>query len=258
MRLMDRRLIFLAIAVTASAQQPSPEAAAAEASLRARAQQFFDLQAAKKYRAAEPMVAADSQDVYYNGNRYTIRGFSIQRVEMLENNTHAKVTIKAKVSFAAPGVPPMEVDAPIASLWKVENDQWVWYVDANAGAQTPFGIIKSSADDGALPPSIVPGTVPDAAALQRSVTIDKDAITVSRDTSPQTATISNQLPGPVDLALSSDAIAGVTTELEKKRLLPGEKTLIRFRANGQGKGSGTVHVVVSPIAAQLDIRVTAN
>jgi len=258
MRLMDRRLIFLAIAVTASAQQPSPDAAATEAALRARAQQFFDLQVAKKYRAAEPMVAADSQDTYYNGYKYNIRGFSIQRVEMLEDNSQAKVTIKAKVSFVAPGVPPMEVDSPITSLWKVESGQWVWFVEQTDGAQTPFGVFKSSPDSGALPPSIVPGTVPDASTLQQSVTIDKVAITVSRDTSPQTATISNQLPGPVDLELSSDAIAGLTTELEKRRLLPGEKTLIRFRATGEAKGSGTVHVVVSPIAVQLDIRVTAN
>jgi hypothetical protein len=258
MKLMDRNLILLAIAATALAQQPSPEAAAAEAGLRARAQQFFDLQVAKKYRAAEPMVAADSQDAYYNGDRYNIRGFSIQRVEMLRNNSQAKVTIKAKVNFVAPGVPPMEVEAPVASLWKVENGQWVWFVDQAAGAQTPFGTFKPSPDDGALPPSIVPGTVPDASTLQRSVTIDKVAITVSRDTSPQTATISNQLPGPVDLEISSDAITGVIVELEKKSLLPGENTVIRFRTTGKGKGSGTVHVMVSPIAAQLDIRVTAN
>jgi hypothetical protein len=258
MKVMDRRLIFLAIAVTASAQQPSPETAAAEAALRARAQQFFDLQAAKKYRAAEPLIAADSQDAYYNGNRYNIRGFSIQRVEMLENNTRAKVTINAKVTFVAPGVPPMEAGSVIGSLWKVENGQWVWYVDPDAGIDTPFGIYKAPTGDGAPPPLIGPGMVPDASTLQRAVTIDKAAITVSRDTSPQTATISNQLPGPVDLALSSEAIAGVTADLEKKSLLAGEQTLIRFRATGEAKGSGTVHIVVSPIGLQLDIRVTAN
>jgi hypothetical protein len=258
MRLMDRRLIFFAIALTAAAQEPTPDPTAAESALRARVQQFFDLQVAKKYRAAEPFVASDSQDTYYNGDRYNIRGFSIQGVEMLDNNRQAKVTIKAKVSFVAPGVPPMELEAPIASLWKVENGQWVWFVDQAAGVQTPFGVIKPSAGNGASPTSIAPGTVPDASTLQRSVTIDKTAITLSRDTSPQTATIFNQLPGPVDLALSSDMIAGVTTELEKNSLLPGEKTLIRFRATGEGKGTGTVHVMVSPIATQLDIRVTAN
>jgi hypothetical protein len=254
---MDRRIIFFAIAVTASAQQPSPDAAAAEAALRARAQQFFDLQVTKKYRAAEPMVAADSQDTYYNGYKYNIRGFTIQRVEMLENNSQARVTIKAKVSFVAPGVPPMDVDAPIASLWKLENGQWVWFVDQAAGVETPFGVIKPSSDAAGGPPSMSLN-VPDASMLQRSVTIDKVSVTVTRDTSPQTATISNQLPGPVDLELSSDSIPGLTTELEKKRLLPGETTLIRFRSTGEGKGRGTVHVMVSPIAAQLDIRVTAN
>jgi hypothetical protein len=256
---MDRRLIFPAIALTASvsAQQPSSEAGAAEAALRARVQQFFDFQTTKKYRAAEPMVAADSQDAYYNGDRYNIKGFSIQRVELLENNSQAKVIIKAKVTFVAPGVPPMDLETPITSLWKVENGQWVWFVDSAAGAETPFGVIKPSSDAVGGPPSM-PLNAPDASMLQRSVTIDKVSITLSRDTSLQTATISNQLPGPVDLDLSSDAITGVTTELEKKRLLPGEKTLIRFRATGEGKGSGTVHVMVSPIAVQLDIRVTAN
>ena len=257
MRLMDRRLIFPAIALTASAQQPSPEKAAAESALRARVQQFFDLQVAKKYRAAEPMVAADSQDTYYNGSRFNIRGFAIQQVE-LESGTQARVTIKADVTFVAPGVPPMALQAPMVSTWKLENGQWVWFVDPEAAAETPFGKIPRSPAGTAIGPPAMPANLPDAAAVQQSVKIDKTSITVTKDAPLDTATIINQLPGPVDLELSADRIDGLTVELEKKHLAAGEKTSIRFRATGEGKGSGLVRIVVSPIASELDVRATAN
>jgi hypothetical protein len=151
----------------------------------------------------------------------------------------------------------MNLDIPLTSAWKIENGQWVWFVDPAAGAETPFGTIKPSTGGTATPPSL-PGIRPDTSTLQASVKIDKASVTLTREAPLETATISNQLPGPIDLEVSSDPIAGVSVELEKKHLLAGEKTLIRFRSIGEGKGSGMVHVLVSPVPFPLDIRVTAN
>jgi hypothetical protein len=258
MRLMDRRLIFLAIAVTAWAQQPSPEAATAEAALRARAQQFFDLQVAKKYRPAEDMVAEDSKDEYYNGNRYNIKGFSIQNVEMLDENSRAKVTIKAKTTLIAPGVPSIDLDVSLTSSWKLEDDRWVWYVDQSGVANTPFGKI-STAPNGGPPPSITPGNLPDLSALRQSVKADKTSVTISLSEPVQTVTISNELPGPVDLVeLDSDKVAGFSSQLDKKHLETGEKTTLRVTLVGEAKGKGIIHVLASPIGTQLDIAVTVN
>ena len=259
MRLMDRSLIFLAVAVTALAQQPSPDAAAAEAALRERAQQFFDLQVAKKYRAGEDMVAKDSKDEYYNGNRYNIKGFSIQNVEMLDKNTRAEVTIKAKTTLSAPGFPSMDLDVSLTSSWKLEDDRWAWYVDPTAPLATPFGKISRTPSGAGPPPSITPGTVPDLSALQQSVKADKTSVTMTLSEPVQTVTISNGLPGPVDLVeLDSDKIAGLSSELGKKHLEAGETTTLRLKLVGDAKGNGIVHVLASPIGTQLVIAVTVN
>ena len=53
----------------------------------------------KKYRQAEALVAGDSKDEYYNSNKYNIKSFKIQKIELFNNNTRAKVTILAKVTL---------------------------------------------------------------------------------------------------------------------------------------------------------------
>ena len=72
MRYIDRRFLFPVAAATAWAQQPSPATAEAEAALRARAEQFFQLQVDKKYRPAEAMVAEDTP-VYVDWRREKYR-----------------------------------------------------------------------------------------------------------------------------------------------------------------------------------------
>ena len=79
---MDRKLLLPVVAVTAWAQQANPAAVEAEKAVRARAQEFFDLQVGKKYRQGEAMVAEDSKDDYYNGDKYSFKSFTIQRVEL--------------------------------------------------------------------------------------------------------------------------------------------------------------------------------
>ena len=222
--------------------------------------QFFDLQVAKKYRPAEDMVAQDSKDDYYNGNRYNIRGFDIQNVEMLDNNSRAKVTIKAKVTLMAPGFPSMDLNTPIDSLWKLEDGRWVWYVDSAALLNTPFGKISPDpGGEGHPPPSITPGNLPDLSALQQAVKADKTSVTLTPSEPVQIVTISNGLPGPIELVeLDPGKIAGLSSELEKKHLEPGEKTTLRFKLAGDAKGKGIVHILASPVGTELDIAVTVN
>jgi hypothetical protein len=70
--------------------------------------------------------------------------------------------------------------------------------------------------------------------------------------------VTNELPGGVDLDLSSDPISGLSARLEKKHLERGEKTTIRLQESGREKSSGIVRLVVSPIATTLSIRVSVN
>jgi len=80
---------FPAVAITAWAQQTNPAAAKAEKALRARVEQFFQLQVDKKFRQVEPMVAADSKDLYYNASKPDLKAFEVQKVELLDHNTRA-------------------------------------------------------------------------------------------------------------------------------------------------------------------------
>src|SRR5580692_1418161 len=97
MKHIDRRFLFPVAAVTAWAQQPSPAVAEVEAALRARVEQYYQLQVDKKFRQAEAMVAEDSKDDYYNRAKQDIKSFSIQQIEFRRDNSRARVTLKAKL-----------------------------------------------------------------------------------------------------------------------------------------------------------------
>jgi hypothetical protein len=255
MRYIDRRFLFPVAAVTAWAQQPAPAAAEAEAALRARVEQFFQLQAEKKFRPAEAMVAEDTKDFYYNGKKFNINSFAIDKVELLDDNTHAKVTIKAKVTRALPGFGFVDFDTPSTTLWKLENGQWMYYVDQAAALQTPFGAVRDKSGNGGNAPASLASKIADLSSIQSLVKIDRDAVDLTPDEPVQTVTVSNDLPGAVDLELRADNISGLSAELEKKHLEAGEKTVIRLRATGKDKGAGVVHLMVSPLATQLNISV---
>jgi hypothetical protein len=252
---MDRRLLFPIAAVTAWAQQPSPEAAAAEAALRARVDEFFKLQVDKKFRQAEGWVADDSKDDYYNGNKYNIRGFTIDKVDLLENNTRAKVLIKAQVTVMLPAGGPVNLEAPQETFWKVEDGKWVWYV-LHGGVATPFGVIKSEGGEGDAVDAVRSkvGKAPDIATLRSMVKLDRSFVTLTED-APQTVTLSNSLDGGIDIQLANEKTRGFTATIDKKHLAAGEKATIQLTADGKGPQVGLAHIEVSPLATVLEIQV---
>jgi hypothetical protein len=257
MKYSDSKFLFPVMAVTAWAQQPSPATREAEAALRTRAEQFFQLQVDKKYRQAEALVADDTKDNYYNGNKFSIKGFTIQRIELLDDNTRAKVTINGKVTLQIPTGGAVDLDAPSTTLWKLEAGQWVWYIDETAVVQTPFGPIKVQPGDGKSPQLTMPGKAPDIATLQNSVKIDRTSVELTAEAPEQTVSVSNELAGGVDLELGSVRDTdGFRAEIEKKHLEAGEKTLIHFTATKGKAAERVMQVLVSPLGSQLDIRVT--
>lgn len=256
MRYIDPRLLVPVVAATALAQQQSPEAAAAEAGLRARVQEFFQLQVEKKYRQAEALVAEDSKDAYYDEKKFNIRNFTIEKIELFDNNTKAKVTIKAGVTLLIPAAGrTLDLDAPATTLWKIDHDQWTYYVEPGTKIVTPFGSLDARGP-GAPPASNMVGKAPDIATLQSAVKADRDAVILTATEPEQSITVTNSLPGAVDLSLNGDRIDGFTVEIRKTRLEAGEKTEVVFSAKGEGHEARIVPILVSPIGAQLNIQVT--
>src|SRR5580704_19637690 len=141
---MDRRLLFPAIAVTAWAQQVSPAAAEAEKAVRARAEKFLQLEVDKNFRAAWALVADDTQDYFFNSGKPNISSFVIDKIEISDDNTRARVTFRVKGIVRAVGLANQEFEFSAFATWKLENGDWFWYVDQSS-KETPFGKIAISA-----------------------------------------------------------------------------------------------------------------
>ena len=75
----------------------------------------------KKFRQAEAYIAADTKDLFYNGAKADIPGFSIVRIVMLDNDTRAEVTVKAKVSVFMMGQGKVPMELPTTGTWKIEG-----------------------------------------------------------------------------------------------------------------------------------------
>src|SRR6185312_2877447 len=139
---MDRRLLFPAIAMTAVAQTTSPANAAAEKALRARAQQFYQLELKKNFRQAEELVADDSRDYFYNSGKPSFQDVKVGNIDFTDNGRKAVVHITVKTQLMAPGIGAQVFEAPATSTWKLEKGQWRWYFVQDAALLTPFGKMK--------------------------------------------------------------------------------------------------------------------
>ena len=167
------------------------------------------------------------------------------------------MTILAKVTLVMPQA-AFDFDAPITTAWVVESGQWVLHFDHPTEVRTPFGIIKPKTGDAKSTPFGAVGAAPSAAALQEPVKIDRKSVVLTAGGAPEMVAIANTLPGGVDLEVRSDPVSGLSAALEKKHLEAGEKTSLRLQAAGDGSGKRVVHLLISPIGAQLDILVTIN
>lgn len=261
---MDRRLLFPAVAITAWAQQTSPATAEAEKALRDRVQQFYQLQLDKKYRQAEGMVAEESKDDYYNGKKPDIRGFDIVKVQLQDGDTKAMVTIKAKVLTLALGAAQV-FDFSSQTYWKLENGQWCWYIPEEAKRATPFGTINTATPGGDRKLDTTghaPGSIeaPDFAALQSKVSIDRSSVQLDARDADQAVTITNGLPGPLELTVDPHVkqIRGLSFEIDKTRLESGEKATAHLRWTGQEKISDTVRITAVQVNRILEIHVHTN
>ncbi len=253
---MDRRLLFPAIAATALAQQVSPAAAEAEKAVRERAQKFLQLEQDKNFRAAWALVADDTQDYFFNSGRPEIQSFTIDSIELSDNNTHAKVMFKIKRAVPIPGMGNQVFEIPAVSTWKFENGDWYWYVNQTS-VDTPFGTIAvAHGATGSHLPSI-PG-IPDLASLKNQVSIDKTTVSLSAAEPVQTVAITNNMAGPVTVEVQSAAVAGLVVELDNKQVGSKQKGTLSFSAKPGTKPAGTIGIDVQPLGQHFDVTVTSN
>ena len=255
---MDRRIIFFpAIAATAWAQQSTPAAPEAEKALRERVEQFYKLMVEKKFRQAEAMVAEDSRDYYYNGKKPDLSDPRVTNIAFEEGGRIARVTVMAKTTVMMMTAGLQVFDLAQITTWKEENGLWVWFIDPNAPIQTPFGPVKLGAGNTGSLIEQLKAKRPTAESLAAQVKIDRTNVVLGPSSPVQTATITNDLPGGVDLSLDEQVskIKGLTVQLSTNHLNQGEKAEVRLEASADARISDTVRVLVNPLNLELDIHV---
>ncbi len=159
------------------------------------------------------------------------------------------------------GAGELPIETSAVALWKIENGQWMWYVDPHAPVETPFGKMSfPGMPNGTAPPSAAAafGKMPDLSSIQQQVAIDRNAVVLTRDHPLETVTITNSMPGYVEVTLAPTKIEGVEVTLEKGHLPPGEKAVVHIRSTGKAKAQGNVHLSVTPLSVEYDVHVTSN
>lgn len=221
--------------------------------LRARINQFFQFMVDAKYRQAESLVAEDSKDVYYNGQKPKYLSFELKDIEYSENFTRAKAatlceTIVNMVGFAGQ---PIKITAQ--SYWKLIDGQWFWYIDPAIAHRTPFGTM--SPGSGPRPPGM-PATIPtDPGFAMGKVKADKQALELEAGDSGA-VTLTNSALGPMNITLSG-RISGVDVKLDKVNLNAGDKAVLSV-ATHPGAESGTLSIQVEQTNEVIPIRINVR
>jgi hypothetical protein len=258
---MNRRLfIYPAAAGVVWAQQAAPADQEAKKALEARAQKFYQQMVEKKFRQAEALVAEESQEDYYAGNKPDIKGFEIMRSDIMPGGQKASVTIKARVLFLMMGAGAQVFELPTPTYWKLEKGEWMWYVPEEIKHATPFGNFKNTTKPGEFATPDDKGRAPALDTMVGQVTVDRTSVVLTANESTQTVTLENNLPGPVDLRLDPHVamIPGLTVKADYLHLEAGKKASIQIRWNRTDPVSDTVEVIAFPINRVFDIRVTSK
>jgi hypothetical protein len=235
---------------------------AIDQALRARIAAFYQAHVDGKFREAEKLVAEDTKDFFYNANKPRYLSFAIEKIAYAEDFTRAKATVLCEMYVAVPGFLDKPLKVPTPSLWKLENGQWVWYIDQEALKTTPFGVMKPGPAPAA---GSAPSTPPNVAAMDmkqmlakiQQVKLDHTAVEIKSGESAQVA-VSNHLPGSATLQLLVPKIDGLTAVLDRSSLNAGDKAVVTIR-NEHSSGTpppATITVRVEQTGQLLPIRVT--
>src|SRR6202167_4037388 len=146
-------ILFLAIAVAVlggQAPPPAPEKAPSQASpqpppeadaaLRARVNQFYQLEVQGKFNQALQLVAEDTKDLFVGTSKPTYTTVQMHSLRYSADFTTAEVIVLVTRLLPIEGFMGHPLPTKIFSRWKLENGLWCYYVDPKTDLPaTPFG-----------------------------------------------------------------------------------------------------------------------
>jgi hypothetical protein len=241
-----------------------------DAALRARVNQFYELEIAGKFNQALPLVAEDTKDLFVGSSKPTYQSFEIQNIQYSDDFSKAQVMALVTRLLPIEGFMGHPLPTKMTSRWKLENGQWCYYVDPQKDLPaTPFGHLAPpgmAAPPGmGLPAGGAPGAIrqppmPQNLANARSLIADKSGVQLS-SSGPSSAqvTISNPSPWPVGLTFSNPKVAGVTVKLSASTIQPGGKAILSIESSGDTqtpKTPITIMVTVPQAYQTIPIKVS--
>jgi hypothetical protein len=198
-----------------------------DAALRARIGKFYQAHVDRRLRAADEVVAEDSKELFFAIEKPAYIAWEIAAIKYSDNFTKAKAVVACEIDWANPRVGKVRVKQPIASLWKVVDGQWYWYMDPVNSWNSPFG-------------AMTPGPDRESAAMRldgfkgvriedvlAKVKIEPSELQLSGyEPSKGEAFVKNEMPGDISIKLEYAGFAGLDLALDKTELKPGEQARI--------------------------------
>ena len=224
--------------------------------LRARITEFYTDMVKGEYRKGEALVAEDTKDYYYSGNKPHYLSCELAKIKYSEDFQQAEAVVKCEQLFVLPEFGAQKFVLPVHGLWKLENGQWYWYVDKERLNDSPFGHMTAGQDvpDGAgnkgLPP--IATSLDQVYAM---VKIDKTEVSLAPGASTQ-VTISNGMPGPIVLVARTTA-PEIEVRVDHSQVNAGEHAVVAIHAK-PGAASGTVEIQVQPTGQILAVKTTVQ
>jgi hypothetical protein len=245
-------------AQTAAQNGPEPPPDVDKA-LRARVNEFCELHKQGKFRQAEQMVAEDTKDYFYNAGKPRYVSYEIKSIAYNRDFTKATALVICELDLPAPGFQGKAFKLLTPFNWKIENGQWMWYVDKDTLLMTPFGKVAPRTGAAAAPPTgSAPGPPPIPATADQFFSLikaDKTVLSLKPGASDQVV-ISNGTPGLATLEIAQQA-PGVEAKLDSAAIPAGGKAVLTVHAGGQA-ASGAIELRVRPIGPHISIKVSVE
>jgi hypothetical protein len=219
--------------------------------LRARITEFYQDHVDGKFRQAESLVAEDTKDFFYSGNKPKYLNFEINRIDYSEGYTRAKAIVLCEQFVLMPGFTDKPLKVPTPSTWKLVDGQWYWYVDPDQLSLTPFGKMKAGSGTASGKP-VIPKPE-DMNFIFTLVKADKAAVSLAPGETER-VTISNAAQGRMSISLSG-APEGVEVKLDRMDLSSGEKAVLSLRAGPDAK-PGVISVRVEQTNQVIPISIS--
>jgi hypothetical protein len=213
-------LLFLPVLALAQGQAP-PEV---DQGLRARVSAFYQNFVDGSPRKAEPFVAEDTKEYFYNGAKMHFESFKIGKITYSDDFTKAVVVVSGKTERLIAGQ-AIVMDVPQDTHWKIENGKWCWTYHEEDNCLTPMC--------GKAPPPATAETRSAARALKNTspeavraaglsvleeqpMGLDKSIVTMSADQASSIQLVfTNGADGEIEIALDGPVVRGLTAKLDK-------------------------------------------